>query len=185
MQEDATVDATGVGSGISRRDMLRRSAVVGGAGAMMWAAPSITKFGGAAFGQTEGTPAGKDFSYIALRYDCGDGPMSIKWEFELDEQGNPVIADCETGNFQTPFEPGGTCNFETAGSQPADCGPDSRFTITFPNGNLSKITVCVVEECTLEGIGVGKCGSNTEQSGGECKELMVSGNCATFDACGA
>ena len=39
--------------GISRRDMLKRSAVVGGASAMVWAAPSITTLGARAFG-TEG-----------------------------------------------------------------------------------------------------------------------------------
>jgi hypothetical protein len=46
--------------GISRRDLLKRSAIVGGASAMVWAAPSITSLGARAFG-SNGTPA-SDFS---------------------------------------------------------------------------------------------------------------------------
>jgi hypothetical protein len=46
--------------GMSRRDMLKRSAIVGGAGAMVWAAPSLTTFAPRAFG-SEGTPA-SDYS---------------------------------------------------------------------------------------------------------------------------
>jgi hypothetical protein len=46
--------------GISRRDMLKRSAIVGGASAMVWAAPSLTTFAPRAFG-ANGTPA-SDYS---------------------------------------------------------------------------------------------------------------------------
>jgi hypothetical protein len=45
---------------ISRRDMLKRSAIVGGASAMVWAAPSLTTFAPRAFG-ANGTPA-SDYS---------------------------------------------------------------------------------------------------------------------------
>jgi hypothetical protein len=60
MHDDTLAGGEAAAAGISRRDLLRKGAVVGGAGALLWAAPSITKFGGAAFG-AEGTPA-SDFS---------------------------------------------------------------------------------------------------------------------------
>ena len=74
MHEDSTVDTQGGAAGISRRDMLRKSAVVGGAGALMWAAPSITTYGARAFA---GTP---DANL------CPDGegsgqPRSLQWEY--------------------------------------------------------------------------------------------------------
>jgi hypothetical protein len=60
MGDELTGDDLTESTGISRREMLRRSAVVGGAGALMWAAPSVTTFAPRAFG-AEGTPA-SDFS---------------------------------------------------------------------------------------------------------------------------
>ena len=79
MHEDTTFDAPGVGGGISRRDMLRKSAVVGGAGALMWAAPSITTYGARAFAGTPppdlcpdgaGQPTGLEWKYVGGG--CGD-----------------------------------------------------------------------------------------------------------------
>ena len=71
MHEDTELAGVQGTAGISRRDMLRKSAVVGGAGALMWAAPSITKFGGAAFGDEHGngTPA-SDFSNFGAVVIC-------------------------------------------------------------------------------------------------------------------
>jgi hypothetical protein len=56
------------GDGISRREMLKRSAIVGGASAMVWAAPSVTTFAPRAFG-TEGTPF-SDFSAFGALITC-------------------------------------------------------------------------------------------------------------------
>jgi hypothetical protein len=56
------------GEGISRREMLKRSAIVGGASAMVWAAPSVTTFAPRAFG-TEGTPV-SDFSAFGALITC-------------------------------------------------------------------------------------------------------------------
>ena len=109
MYEDTTVDATGVAGGISRRDMLRKSAVVGGAGAMIWAAPSITKYGSAAFG-SEGTPL-TGFSYAAAVVNCVDGTADgtdYRVKYELDEGGfedSPGnLPKCDKGDFATYFE---------------------------------------------------------------------------------
>jgi hypothetical protein len=83
MHDDSIIGAEATATGISRRDLLRKGAVVGGAGALMWAAPSITKFGGAAFG-AEGTPP-TGFSYAAAIVDCVGGPAEgyrIKYEYD-------------------------------------------------------------------------------------------------------
>ena len=97
MHEDTTFEAPGVGGGISRRDMLRKSAVVGGAGALMWAAPSITKYGSAAFG-AEGTPLPGEVSWVMVWFNVGDDDnpnyVRIKYEgtddgYRIDPSGNP------------------------------------------------------------------------------------------------
>jgi hypothetical protein len=51
--------------GISRRDLLKRTAIVGGASALVWAAPSITTLGNRAFGAT-GTPPPDGWSFAAF-----------------------------------------------------------------------------------------------------------------------
>jgi hypothetical protein len=53
--------------GISRRDMLKRSAIVGSASAMVWAAPSLTTFAPRAFGDN-GTPASEYSNFGAVIY---------------------------------------------------------------------------------------------------------------------
>ena len=82
MHEDSTVDTQGGAAGISRRDMLRKSAIVGGAGALMWAAPSVTTFGARAFG-AEGTPIGgySNFGAVATG---PDGDVRVKGDFDED-----------------------------------------------------------------------------------------------------
>ena len=107
MHEDTTYEAPGVGGGISRRDMLRKSAVVGGAGALMWAAPSITKYGSAAFG-SEGTPL-TGFSYAAAVVRCnGTDYTDYRVKYERDEgefEDNPGnLPKCDEGEFEDYFE---------------------------------------------------------------------------------
>ena len=95
MHEDTELAGVQGTAGISRRDMLRKSAVVGGAGALMWAAPSITKFGGAAFGEEhgdDGTPA-VELSNFGAVVQCteenGNGPthyFKIKGDFNKETQ---------------------------------------------------------------------------------------------------
>ena len=194
MHEDTTFDAPGVGGGISRRDMLRKSAVVGGAGALMWAAPSITKYGSAAFGETEGTPLGKDFSYIALRYQCDpNGTVySIKFEFAEGtkcsdgtfQSGNYCVEECETGDFRTPRGQDTDCQFVTADSYSDDCNEAmSRFTITYLDG-LKRIRIDLDGDCIIDGVGVGKCGS-PESVEEPCKYQDADGqDYIIFDLCG-
>ena len=207
MHEDTELAGVQGTAGISRRDMLRKSAVVGGAGALMWAAPSITKFGGAAFGQTDGT--GRELSYAAICYTCPevpgdpDSPMktyAVKFEFAegvkkcdpnestfiVHEGDNTYcVEDCETGSFATPDCPDFSCT--DPGNDPYACidGEGGRFTIEYLNG-LSKIRICFRDqntECEITGVAYGKCASSQSVED-PCVAGDVDGHCITFDQCG-
>lgn len=67
----------GTVEGISRRDMLKRSAIVGGGAAMVWAAPSVTTFGARAFG-SDGTPATAFSNFGAIIRDTSDSDKLYK-----------------------------------------------------------------------------------------------------------
>lgn len=190
----------GAAEGISRRDMLRTSAIVGGAGALAWAAPSVTKYGGAAFGATDGTPVGKGLSYIAIRYSC-----------EVDDDGNPIYRyikfddyDPATGTWEYetgpnlagggPGDPTPGCATGWEGDSPKEpAGYDDRlkFTLetTVVDGEPVIVTVCLVNpeghDCIIDGHAFGKCGApQQDASGGECLEATPVGNCVTFSDCG-
>lgn len=172
----------GAVEGISRRDMLKKSAIVGGAGALAWAAPSITRYGGAAFGDTTGTPMGKGISYIALKYTCDGGETFryIKWD---DYQGGNW--NCQTGDFETP----GCGDLGNTGAT-ADDGC-KLFTLTVlsfnSDGEPVSVKVCFVggTTCTISGEAYGKCGApGNEASGGQCVEVAPTNKCVTIDMCG-
>ena len=91
--------------GISRRDLLKRSAIVGGASAMVWAAPSITTLGGRAFG-ANGTPL--TASFVAFIVECPDDPNSpyrVKWNESTDtlEDGR-ALPRCPASDFVTDYQ---------------------------------------------------------------------------------
>ena len=203
MHEDTTFDAPGVGGGISRRDMLRKSAVVGGAGALMWAAPSITKYGSAAFGDTDGTPLGKELSYVAIQYDCNavpeddpawDPALAGALKFELED--GPALKKCEelpAGKSDHQGVPGCRSVFDP---EFGDGGYLSctNFSVSFPNNDLYTVQVCLVpngtDGCIVTGAGVGMCGSGVDlgpEEVGDCVAGVVSGDqrCVTFSLCDA
>lgn len=66
--------------GITRRDLLRRGAVLGGA--VVWTTPVVQTLGmGRAFAQTASPTGGKDISYIGISVSCpGENSWWIKWE---------------------------------------------------------------------------------------------------------
>lgn len=87
--------------GISRRDLLKRGAVVGGA--LVWAAPVVQTISRSALAQTDGTPppeeppGGQEISYLAfVLHNAG----STKYKFE-DENGT---CDLEAGGENKPCE---------------------------------------------------------------------------------
>jgi hypothetical protein len=69
------------GEGISRRDLLRKGAVLGGA--VVWVTPVVQTLGmGRAFAQTA-SPVGQDISYIGINVegcDVNGAPFFVKWE---------------------------------------------------------------------------------------------------------
>jgi hypothetical protein len=185
--------------GISRRDMLKRSAIVGGAGALVWAAPSVTTFGGRAFGSTSGTPSGKGISYIALRYSCdtnAEGAPIYRY-IKFDDYNEATDSWTCTNNVNLATNqnttPGCTVGW---GSDPNkdmtsynDCGKFTLVTETDADGEPVKVTVCLSGEghdCIIDGVAYGKCGApDVDASGGECLQRQAVGNCVTFDMCGA
>lgn len=67
------------GQGLTRREMLRRGAVLGGA--VVWTTPVVQTLGmGRAFAQTASPEGGKDISYIGINVDCGETKFFVKWE---------------------------------------------------------------------------------------------------------
>jgi hypothetical protein len=98
--------------GISRREMMKRSAIVGGASALVWAAPSVTTFAPRAFG-ANASPV-SDFSNFGILLTCTnpedpDDVTTYAIQYEVDEggfveagqgQGN-ILGGCAQGDFLT------------------------------------------------------------------------------------
>jgi hypothetical protein len=184
--------------GISRRDMLKRSAIVGGAGALVWAAPSVTRFGGSAFGDTNGTPVGKGLSYIALRYSCtntADGDPIYRYiKFDNYDADNDTWVCTNTNNLATNQNatPGCTVGWANdANKDPNPYNDCNKFTLTVTtddDGEPVVVKVCITGtngECIIDGVAYGKCGS-PDQGSGECLQKTAGADgCVTFDACAA
>jgi hypothetical protein len=117
------------GSGLARRDFIKRSAIVGG---MVWAAPLIQS--APAFAQT-GTPQGcQDISYIAFVIH-NDGTTKYKYE-DLNgscaiEGGGNLDAGCaaEYPDFDADFRDT-TPGTSTDGRVSVDCSNETVWTIT-------------------------------------------------------
>lgn len=78
------------GGGISRRDIMKRSAVVGGA--MVWATPLVQTMARPAFAQV-GTPEFVNSSFVALVINCDDDDdIRVKWESN-DEKDDGEFVD--------------------------------------------------------------------------------------------
>jgi hypothetical protein len=151
--------------GISRRDMLKRSAIVGGASAMVWAAPSLTTFAPRAFGDN-GTPA-SDFSNFGAVIICDGKRYRIK--LDLNEDGT-------SGTWSTPGTLGGCENAfgeefftDWCNSTPAN-GGTLGVTWDFDGSNivLTAPTGCTFVEGAASALKQGQCcyqgsvGSNVE-----------------------
>lgn len=83
--------------GISRRDLLKRGAALGGA--VVWATPVVQTLGmGRAFANTASPVDGgeKDVSYVVITWTCDGNLFKVKWE-EGVELTAGTLPDCEVG----------------------------------------------------------------------------------------
>lgn len=126
------------GSGISRREALRRGAIVGGA--VVWASPVVQTIGmQKAYAQT--TPAVTDISFIALLLNCGGTTYRVKWESDFtggpDECGNSfAIGDCNPADFV------GTADVSTCPSGvTAAVNPNGSVTVTLGSCTITDFIV--------------------------------------------
>ena len=95
--------------GISRRDLLMKGAILGGA--VVWVTPIVQSVGmGRAFAQTT-SPCTPPISYIAMNVTCpdaDDGPFFfIKWEADLGEFGLWEAEPKSVPGCQGIFDPDG------------------------------------------------------------------------------
>lgn len=160
-------------SGISRRSLLGRGAIVGGTA---WAAPVIHSLSAPAFAQGLMYGGGRtDLSYIALVYDCGSGPRGLKIDVPSGCQDADTTSGCDLltgcdGVGATPScgdffrgTPSGSCDDLTSGTVDA-------------NGN---VTIVLRNGCRVTRV-AGKCGSGTSA----CRQtpsssISVGGNSGT------
>ena len=170
--------------GISRRDLLKRSAIVGGASAMVWAAPSITTLGGRAFG-AEGTKI-EGFSYAAAVVQCGGvGGPSFRVKYQRDEGGFEKQPEALPGCTGTTFATGLWAGAQKVDPLVPDVNPgqwkigETEFSITVSQrGTDLKFTLDPESDCVFAGSaaegGVTKEGNldcNTNVDGGGTKVL--------------
>ncbi len=105
------------GQGISRRDLLKKGAALGGA--VVWATPVVQTLGmGRAYASTASPPpdGGKDISYIGINVvDC-EGEVNdffVKWEAEGGWENNPGAApECEDKDSLPAGMNGGSLGFD-------------------------------------------------------------------------
>lgn len=78
--------------GISRRNLMKRGAVVGGG--LVWATPVVQTVNRRAMAQADGTPPpdgrieGGAISFVALVLDCPDGYARVKYNVDEDDAGS-------------------------------------------------------------------------------------------------
>ena len=158
--------------GMSRRTLIKRSAVVGGT--VLWAAPVVQSFTSPAFGQV-GTPTGKGISYIALVYQCtGQPPKAVK--LDLEDGGTFTCSGSAAPN--TPGCDGSLT--VPAGTVAGSCDD---LTVVV-SADRSLVTVTPDAGCTILDA-VAKCGSpENPPSGGECLDGTSVAGVFTFTGCG-
>ena len=144
------------GQGITRRDLLRKGAVLGGA--VVWTTPVVQTLGmGRAFASTASPVDGPDVSYIALVLSCGGTPTYfVKWEANGD------------GSFEDDPGTGQECSqvLSTFGATPAD--GDQWLEVVALGGNCFQVRLKdgVTPPCTDLTVEAGRV-----KGGQECEEV--------------
>jgi hypothetical protein len=158
------------GTGLDRREFLRRAAQTGVATA--WAAPLLTTITApAAYAQY------KDFSYVALCYTCDGGTTRCCLKFDLTDDGTAEFP-CDRNNFQTP-----KCDFPFDDTD-NNCANCADVSLTSPDDGATIIATIARPGCRfVDGQGVGKCGNPPET--GECVAAVITpdGQTAVFAMC--
>ncbi|HJQ91899.1 MAG TPA: hypothetical protein VJ950_09340 [Acidimicrobiia bacterium] len=152
----------GMDQGITRRDLLRRGAVLGGA--VIWATPVVQTLGmGRAFAQTA-SPTGKDISYMVISWTCGEDKLHTK----LNKNGASeagATPDCEM-----------TLDGSVAANLPA------WVSVGAANGSCVSVTVdssLLTAGCTIGRILL-KAGSDESTGGNACQSLNLQDGAHTY-----
>lgn len=170
--------------GVSRRDMLKRSAMLGGA--LVWATPVVQSLGGTAYATTTGSPAPGCISFIALLLKCGDLYYGIKIDNAFCGSDLQQV-ECNTSADHVGGPSGDKCdtywaNIVTgAGSPTLNCDT-SKVSISASNGVISVSAGCSIVGWVLHD---GGC-SSYPGGGPNGKYTQCYSNVGTtIDACGA
>lgn len=154
----------------SRRDALKRGAVIGG---LAWVAPAVQLIGVSPAHAQTASPGGgdgglKSISFIAFRFTCADGTF-----FAKAENITASSFDCDGPNERRD----GNCGVDQAGAADG-CG---RFTLTGHTfdgeGDLVAVTVVLTCEGADFVAGASSCGPTG------CVPASGSGGSATFVGC--
>lgn len=163
--------------GISRRDVLKRGAVVGGT--LVWAAPAVQTISRAALAQ-DGTgtpqPNGGAISYVAMVLNCAGGLFKVKYETGDGDPNDATVGGGWVDPGETPQCPEPD-DWDTA--TPAD-GGDLNIVVSGTKANLCfdlSATGCTVLDGTAKGrAGILEPGSQN----GYCVEPVTDGTMVCF-----
>lgn len=102
--DEGTIDlTTGEPEGLSRRSLMKRGAIVGGA--LVWAAPMVQTIARPAFAATSPPPVAGGISFVAVIVRCGSDTYRIK--FDRDTGAIVCGTSFEAGNCTDQLQPGG------------------------------------------------------------------------------
>lgn len=155
--------------GMTRRDVMRRGAVIGGT--LMWAAPAVQTIAKPAFA------AGSEitgFSYFAATVQCSDG-VTYRVKYEVDD----AAWECPAGSSLPACEGMAPSGYDSA--EPA-CGDQAPLNITISqSGNLVTFTLHATDPtCTFSFDG-GVHGVVKEANNCAAGTVSADGQSITFD----
>lgn len=122
--------------GISRRDLLKRGAALGGA--VVWATPVVQTLGmGRAFASTASPTGGKEISYIGINVICDDPEDSFfaKWEDGNWEKSPGNAPECQDKDLLPDGTDGGVAGFSVS---------------LVGDGSCANVTVPDLPGCTID-----------------------------------